>query len=135
VEKEGKTERYLIGTVAALPQGPRRILFSAYTEMNDRNEARGTSDGIWRSMLSLWGAVSLYCNGEPVAIPVLGGGQARISQILPAQDSIRFIAFSFMLASRRERVCDELRIVVRPSEYEKLDRLELQAFLDSLEMS
>jgi hypothetical protein len=104
VHKEGKTERYPIGTVAAVPYGPRRILFLAYTEMNDRNEARGTSDGIWRSMLSLWKAVSLYCNGEPVAIPVLGGGQARISQILPAQDSIRFIAFSFMLASRRERV-------------------------------
>ncbi len=134
-QKEGKTERYAIGTVAAVPHGPRRILFLAYTEMNDRNEARGTSDGIWRSMLSLWEAVSLYCNGEPVAIPVLGGGQARISQILPAQDSIRFIAFSFMLASRRERVCDELRIVVRPSDYEKLNRLELQAFLDSLEMS
>lgn len=135
VQKEGKSERYPIGTVAAVPHGPRRILFLAYTAMNDRNEARGTSDGIWRSMLSLWEAVSLYCNGEPVAIPVLGGGQARISQILPAQDSIRFIAFSFMLASRRERVCDELRIVVRPSDYEKLNRLELQAFLDSLEMS
>lgn len=135
VQKEGKGERYPIGTVAAVPHGPRRILFLAYTAMNDRNEARGTSDGIWRSMLSLWEAVSLHCNGEPVAIPVLGGGQARISQILPAQDSIRFIAFSFMLASRRERVCDELRIVVRPSEYEKLNRLELQAFLDSLEMS
>jgi Domain of unknown function (DUF6430) len=135
VQKEGKTERYPIGTVAAVPHGPRRILFLAYTEMNDRNEARGTSDGIWGSMLSLWKAVSLYCNGESVAIPVLGGGQARISQILPAQDSIRFIAFSFMLASRRERVCDELRIVVRASDYEKLNRLELQAFLDSLEMS
>jgi hypothetical protein len=135
VQKEGKNERYSIGTVAALPQGPRRILFLAYTEMNDHNEAHGTSDGIWRSMISLWAAVSRYCNGEPVAIPVLGGGQARISQILPAQDSIRFIAFSFMLASRRERVCDELRIVVRPSDYEKLDRLELQAFFDSLEMS
>lgn len=135
VQKVGKTERYPIGTVAAVPNGPRRVLFLAYTEMNDRNEARGTSDGIWRSMLSLWEGVSLYCNGEPVAIPVLGGGQARISQILPAQDSIRFIAFSFMLASRRERVCDELRIVVRPSDYEKLNRLELQAFLDSLEMS
>jgi hypothetical protein len=135
VQKEGKVERYPIGTVAPLQQGPRRVLFLAYTEMNGRNEARGTSDGIWRSMLSLWDAVSVYCNGEPVAIPVLGGGQARISQILPAQDSIRFIAFSFMLASRREKVCDELRIVVRPSDYEKLDRLELQAFLDSLEMS
>lgn len=135
VQKEGKTERYPIGTVAAVPHGARRILFLAYTKMNDRNEAHGSSDGIWRSMLSLWGAVSLYCNGGPVAIPVLGGGQARISQILPAQDSIRFIAFSFMLASRRERVCDELRIVVRPSDFEKLNRLELQAFLDSLEMS
>jgi hypothetical protein len=135
VQKEGKTGRYPIGTVAAVPHGPRRILFLAYTEMNDHNEARGTSDGIWRSMLSLWEAVSHYCNGEPVAIPVLGGGQARISQILPAQDSIRFIAFSFMLASRREKVCDELRIVVRASDYEKLNRLELQAFLDSLEMS
>jgi Domain of unknown function (DUF6430) len=135
VQKEGKTDRYRLGTVAALPQGPRMILFLAYTEMNDRNEARGTSDGIWRSMLSLWEAVSHHCNGEAVAIPVLGGGQARISQILPAQDSIRFIAFSFMLASRREKVCDELRIVVRPGDYEKLNRLELQAFLDSLEMS
>lgn len=40
-----------------------------------------------------------------------------------------------MLASRREKVCDELRIVVRANDYEKLNRLELQAFLDSLEMS
>jgi hypothetical protein len=135
VNKAGKTDRYGIGTVAAVPDGPRRILFLAYTEMNDRNEARGSSDGIWRSMLALWEAVSMHCNGEAVAIPVLGGGQARISQILPAQDSIRFIAFSFMLASRREKVCDELRIVVHPSDYEKLNRLELQAFLDSLEMS
>src|SRR5205814_7208097 len=39
VEKEGKTERYPIGTVAAVPQGPRRVLFVAYTEMNEQNEA------------------------------------------------------------------------------------------------
>lgn len=135
VQKEGKTARYPIGTIAAIPQGPRRILFVAYTEMNERNEARGSSDGIWKSMLCLWTGVSRYCNGEAVAIPVLGGGQARISQILPAQDSIRFIALSFMLASRREKVCDELRVVVRPRDYERLNRLELQAFLDSLQMS
>jgi hypothetical protein len=135
VDKEGNTERYPIGTVAAVPHGPRRLLFLAYTEMNERNEARGSSDGIWKSTLCLWEAVSRYCNGEAVSIPVLGGGQARISQILPAQDSIRFVALSFMLASRREKVCDELRIVVRPRDFERLNRLELQAFLDSLELS
>jgi hypothetical protein len=133
VEKPGNTERYEIGTVAAVPNGSRRILFLAYTEMNDRNEARGTADGIWKALLSLWGAVSRHCNGEAVAVPVIGGGQARIAQILPAQDSIRFIALSFILASRHERLCDELRIVVRDADYNRLDRLELQAFLDSLE--
>jgi len=70
-----------------------------------------------------------------VAISVIGGGQARLAQILPAQDSIRFIALSFMLASRREKICDELRIIVRPAEYKRLDRLELQSFLSSLRPS
>jgi hypothetical protein len=135
VEKEGKTERFPIGTVAAVPQAGRRVLFLAYTEMSAENEARGTSDRIWKSLLCLWAATSRYCNGEAIAVPVIGGGQARIAQILPAQDAIRFIAFSFMLASRREKVCDELRIVVLPEAYRRLDRLELQAFLDSLEMS
>lgn len=135
VEKEGKTERFAIGTVAVVPQGRRRLLFVAYTEMSAENEARGTSDRVWKSLLCLWAATSRDGNGQAIAVPVIGGGQARIAQILPAQDAIRFIAFSFMLTSRREKVCDELRIVVQPDVYSRLDRLELQAFLDSLEMS
>jgi hypothetical protein len=92
-------------------------------------------DGIWKSLLNVWDAVSKYGNGAAVSIPVIGGGQARIAQILPSQDSIRFIILSFMLASRNERVCDELRIVVRPQDYARLDRLELQSFLASLRPS
>ena len=71
-------------------------------------------DGIWRSLDSLWKAVTAEANGGRVCIPVIGGGQSRLSQILPAQDSIRFIAMSFMLASRNEKICDELVIVARP---------------------
>jgi hypothetical protein len=133
--KEGKTDRYEMGTVAVIPNGPRHLFFLAYTEMNEKNEARGTADGVWKSLLALWSAVSAYSNGDAISIPVIGGGQARISQILPAQDSIRFIAFSYMLAARHESICNELRIVVDAKTYERLDRLELQAFLDSLEMS
>lgn len=135
VTKEGKTERYEIGTVAVIPHGPRRLFFLAYTAMNEKNEARGSANGVWKSLLALWASVSAYSNGDAIAIPVIGGGQARISQILPPQDSIRFIAFSYMLAARHESICDELRIVVDVKAYERLDRLELQAFLDSLEMS
>ena len=71
----------------------------------------------------------------PVSVPVIGGGQARLASVLPAQDSIRLIALSSMFASRTKKVCDELRIVVHPNDYEKLDRMELQSFLSSLRPS
>jgi len=135
INKAGKQERYAIGTVATLRDHARRYFCVAYTEMNERNEARGTADGIWRSLDSLWKAVTAEANGGTVCIPVIGGGQSRLSQLLPAQDSIRFTAMSFMLACRNEKICDELVIVVQPKDYERLDRLEIQAFLGSLRPS
>jgi hypothetical protein len=135
INKPGKQDNYAFGTVATLKEHSRRYFCVAYTEMNERNEARSTMDGIWRSLDSLWKAVCAEANGGCVCIPVIGGGQSRISHILPSQDSIRFIAMSFMLACRSEKICDELVIVVRPEDYERLDRLEIQAFLKSLRPS
>ena len=135
IEKPGKRVKYPVGTVATLRDHSRRYFCVAYTEMNERCEARGTMDGIWRSLEDLWKAVCVYGNGGTVSIPVIGGGQSRLSQVLPAQDSIRFMILSFVFASRREKVCDELRIIVRPSDYDRLDRLEIQAFLKSLRAS
>jgi hypothetical protein len=135
ITKPGKTGRYGIGAIATIPHGARKLFFLAYTQMNQRNEASATADDIWKSLQALWDEISATANGSPVSIPVIGGGQARLSSILPAQDSIRFIALSFMIASRRSRVCDELRIVVRQEDYERLDRLEIQSFLSSLRAS
>jgi len=135
VNKEGKNERFEVGTVATLTNSARKFFFVAYSMMSEANVATSTPDAIWKSLLNLWQEVSQHGNGRPVSIPVIGGGQSRMSQVLPAQDSIRFIALSFMLASRREKICDELRIVVRPDDWERLDRLELQAFLASLRPS
>lgn len=135
IQKTGKTDKYGVGAVATLRNASHRIYFLAYSEMNEDNEARSTPDGIWRSLASLWDEISRTANGTPVAIPVIGGGQSRLSQVMPAQDSIRFIVMSFMFASRTKKICDELRIVVRPSDFDRLDRLELQAFLSSLRPS
>jgi hypothetical protein len=135
IQKPGKQLRFELGTVAALPHSGRKIFFVAYSNMNEHNQARSSADGIWKSLLNLWTEISRRGNGGSVAIPVIGGGQSRIAQILPAQDSIRFIALSFMLASRKEKVCDELRIIVRPTDYNRLDRMEIQSFLSSLRPS
>lgn len=135
LKKQGKVDAYPLGTVAVIRQNRRQYFCAAYTEMNERNEAHGTVAGVWRCLENLWDEVRARSNGDPVAMPVIGGGQARLSQILPAQDSIRFIALSFMLASRDRRVCERLDIVVREEDVRTLDMLELQAFLTSLQES
>jgi Domain of unknown function (DUF6430) len=135
IDKPGKRQRYPVGTVATLREHTRCFFCVAYTEMNEKNEARATTDGIWHSLQCLWKEISTQANGGRVSIPVIGGGQSRLSQILPAQDAIRFTILSFMLASRHEKICDELAIIVQPKEFEKLDRLEIQSFLKSLRPS
>jgi len=135
IAKEGKTAKYPLGTVAVLRSGARRYFCLAYTQMNELNEARATVDGIWLSLERLWSAVGAHSNGGTIAMPVIGGGQARISQLLPAQDSIRLVVMSFIFASRKEKVCSGLDICVPSAAYEKLDRLELQSFLRSLRPS
>jgi hypothetical protein len=135
IAKEGKTDQYPLGTVAVLRSNSRRFFCLAYTQMNDVNEARATVDGIWLSLERLWAAVSAHSNGGVIAMPVIGGGQSRIAQFLPAQDSIRLVVMSFMFASRREKLCSGLDICVPAGAYEKLDRLELQSFLRSLRPS
>lgn len=135
IAKSGKQMRYGIGAIATVKHAARLIFFLAYCEMDVQNTAHSTPDKVWKSLILLWEEVSAKGNGRTVSIPVIGGGQARLSSILPAQDAIRFTILSFIFASRRERICDELRIVVRPEDYNKLDRLELQSFLSSLRSS
>lgn len=135
IVKAGKQTQYGVGTIATVKHASRLIFFLAYCEMDAHNTAHSTPDKIWKSLLLLWDEVSKRSNGGTVSIPVIGGGQARLSSIVPAQDAIRFTLLSFMFASRGAKVCDELRIVVRPEDYSKLDRLELQSFLSSLRSS
>lgn len=132
VKKAGKTARYPLGTVATLQEGSRRFFCVAYSELNEANEAHASVDGVIESLSALWRAVCRHANGEPVAMPVIGRGQSRLSQVLSPADAIKLQAMSFWLASREERRCDELRIVVQPDVYDTLDRGSLQDFLNGL---
>jgi hypothetical protein len=135
ITKDGKTVQYPLGTVAILSGNPYSYYCLAYTNMDTNNNAYGTADGVWRSLDALWRAISIHGNGQPIAMPVIGGGMSRMAHILPAQDAIRFIALSFILANRSGRVSERLDIVIRPQDERHLDMLELQAFLKSLRKS
>lgn len=135
VQKEGKTDRYPVGTVAVINHPGRNLYFVAITYMSENNNAQGTPDRLWNSLNRLWEAIRRSSNGRPVSMPVIGTGLSRMSNLLSTQDALRFAILSFMFASRENPVCSELRIILPRDTYEKLDRLELQAFLTSLKPS
>ncbi|WP_152603637.1 macro domain-containing protein [Amycolatopsis rifamycinica] len=132
IDKPGKQKVYQIGTIAAIRSKRKYYYCVAYSSMNARNQAQADIEGLWTSLSNLWNEVRAVGNDDPVAMPIIGGGQSRISQILPAQDSLRFIALSFILASRRTKVCSRLDIVLRDEDVEKIDMLEFQRFLTAL---
>jgi hypothetical protein len=48
---------------------------------------------------------------------------------------VRMILFSFLLRSREQLISRELRIVLRPRDFARLDLRELEALLETLERS
>jgi hypothetical protein len=132
IREPGKQRIYPLGTVVTLaPPGRVRYYCAAYTEMDERNRATGTIRGLLDALDNCWDEADAHGNGDPVCVPLIGQGQSRIPE-LTAELSVRLIAFSFLLRSRRRRFASELRIVLHPSERDKVDAAEFQAFLTSL---
>lgn len=129
----GNKMAYPIGTTAVLSAPSRTHFLLAYTKMDKDDHVSTNVDLVWESLTSVWDRVRVRGNATVVRMGVIGGGLANLSSTLPAMDAIRFQVLSFMLASRRERVCDGLTIVVRAEQYEKLDHAVLHDFLKSLE--
>ncbi len=130
IAKAGKQLVYPLTTVATVkPSSGIPYHCVAYTEMDANNIARGSMDGVLASLNSTWAAVNQHGNGAPICVPLIGQGRARIPELSP-EIAVRLIAFSFLLWTRRHgRFSDELRIVIHPSEREKINVMEFQAFL------
>jgi hypothetical protein len=135
VAKPGNTDRYPLGTVATITHQRTHYFCVAYTRMDENNNVSSSIGILWEALERLWDEVRLLSNGEAVSAPVIGLGQSGMSTVLPIQDAIRFLILSFMFASRKQRVCGELRIVVRPEDEARVDMLEVQDFLKSLRKS
>ncbi|GAB3855962.1 macro domain-containing protein [Dactylosporangium cerinum] len=127
----GKLSRYPIGTVAVLGN-PRRSYFCvAYSTMTPALVAQSSGDELWLSLSRVWAAAHRHGQQGRLAMPVIGAGLARFDA-LDRQGLIQLILLSFVAASRQRLITTRLSIVVPPQEFDDLDRLELQAYLDSL---
>lgn len=133
IDKKGKQEQYPIGTVAVLQPNDYRAYFVSYTDFNKHNTASCSIDYLWKALSSLWEAVLANGNCQPIAITAIGQGLSRMKPVLSLEDSIKLIVISYVLASRRTTISSDLRIVLRPEDYQTIDRVEMQKYLDSFQ--
>lgn len=130
-KRRGKLARYPVGTVAVLRGASRQVFAVAYSVMGNDLVARSSLDRLRSSLDDLWDAVDLHGRREPVAVPVMGAGLARVDGTEPAT-LITTIVESFVRRSRRQPVSRELRVVVRPEDLERTAMLDVASFLKGL---
>jgi len=79
----------------------------------------------------VWDAARRFGQRRTLVIPVIGSELARISS-LDRESLLKMILLSFVARARQEDVCKELVVIVHRRDYEKIDMLEVRAFLNTL---
>jgi hypothetical protein len=107
----GKARRYPLGTVVRVNPKNRTGYFLAITHINDHGVASNASfEDLKQALGKLWVFIGEQGLKEPVAIPVLGSGFARLPQ--SRQVIIREIIKSFIAACAEKTFCDGVTIVL-----------------------
>jgi hypothetical protein len=131
VKAKGKLMRYPVGTTAVLRAGRRRIFAVAYSRMGDELVARSTLNDLWGSLDNLWETIDQHARREPVAMPLVGSGLARID-VLDRESLLKLVLLSFVAQSRQRVVCHELRVIIHPDDLHRINLLEVSSFLSGL---
>lgn len=128
-QREGKSERYPVGTVGTLDPCGRRAYFVAIADMNEHGAAVSSFDMLKISLAELWVYIGSRGLKEPLVMPVLGTGSSRLTQ--PRDDVVREIVRSFVAACSERVFTEHLTIVLSPRDVAKhrISLDELGSFL------
>ncbi|GAA0274816.1 DUF6430 domain-containing protein [Cryptosporangium japonicum] len=127
-KRRGKLARYPLGTVAVLHRDGRRFFGVAYSVMGNDLIARADLASFRAGLDRLWDAAVRYGQREPLAVPLLGSGLARLDGT-DRTELLTLLIGSFLRHSRRQVVSRELRLVLRVEDLDRVDLLEVAAFL------
>lgn len=118
----GRRVRYPVGTTVVVPvDGGRRVFATAYSRLGNDLVAHSGHDDLRLSLENLWASVAVHGLFKPVAVPLIGSGLARVTELDRGQ-LVGLIVDSFIDACRRyPALTPELRIVVRPEDLARTD--------------
>lgn len=128
----GKRTRYSVGTVVPLPAGRRRIFAFVHCRQGLDLVTHSSAEDLRVSLDQLWRSVRVHGLLKPLAIPLVGSGLARVTELSREQLMIMIIE-TFLGNCRDDRCSAELRIVIRLSEVEKMRMSDVARFVESLD--
>lgn len=129
---KGKRTRYAVGTVVPLPMNGRRVFAFVHCRQGLDLVTHSTAAELRLSLDRLWQSMRTYGMLRPVAIPLAGSGLSRVTELSREQLMIMIID-TFIKNSRDERLTSELRIVIRPSDMERIRMSDVARFVETLD--
>lgn len=125
VQRErGNTKRYKIGTTASVDLGPNRYLLFAFTKTDINTlKASASVHELWDALSGLWASVRVRSNGDPVYMPLIGGGLSGVG--LPARNLLQILMTSFSYYTKKEKITNRLTVVLHKDLKREIDLREL----------
>jgi len=121
----GNTRRFKIGTTAAIDIGPTRYLLYAFTTTDISTlKASATVHELWDALAGLWAGVTVHSNGDPVFMPLVGGGLSGVG--LPARNLLELLLTSFAYYTKKQKITGKLTIVIPKNLSAEIDLRQLR---------
>jgi hypothetical protein len=118
--KDGRDKRYPIGTTPVIKVGEDRYFLTALCH-TDPSTCKACCDvpTLWRALTGLWSAVRIRAGGDPVSVPLIGGGLSGIG--LPPFQLLQLILLSIVSANKESHIASTIHIVLPRDSFEEID--------------
>jgi O-acetyl-ADP-ribose deacetylase (regulator of RNase III) len=128
----GKRRRYPVGTVVRLPLDGRQVFGVVHCRQDLDLMTHSSAAELRHALDQVWRAARQYGLLKPVAIPLVGAGLARVNELSREQLMIMIID-TFLENCRDSRCASELRILLRPSDMERVRIPDVARFVEGLD--
>lgn len=119
-------DQYAIGTTAFVTQKNLKAICVAQAETNESLVAEGNDIFLLDSVHAALKRARECCNGEPLNLPLLGSGLARLN--LTHNEIVNLILTGIIAETRQQKVTSEINLILHWPDMDKFDFISLQKF-------
>jgi hypothetical protein len=130
---KGKRRRYPVGTVAPLPLDRRRVFAVVHCRQDLDLVTHSSPHELRLALEQVWRSARQHGLLRPVAIYLIGSGLSRAE--LSREQVMIMIIDTFIKSCADTRCAPELRIVLRPSELERIRISDVARFAEALDQN